>query len=263
MCRVSRVYRTENREILNLMVANSDGREEIIGVTPNHRFWVAAKGWTEARDLVGEDILQDLDGRSVSVVAASKLDDPTMTYNLEVDDFHTYFVGKTGVWVHNGGPAVCPANFSKGLNLREASQLLGGPARKSWSQVTVGELRNLAAGGSISRTNLTTTLRGKSTSMRRELLQMGEMVLEHMGVKDGALVRISEQIVGVPRSAARDGSRYHVGHFGEAFTNLVDTVGGSMPVSEFRKYHWYSSFLESGWLNVLKGAGLGRLDMEN
>lgn len=30
-----------------------------------------------------------------------------VTYNLEVEDFHTYFVGDEGVWVHNDGGAVC------------------------------------------------------------------------------------------------------------------------------------------------------------
>ena len=25
----------------------------------------------------------------------------TTVYNLEVEDFHTYYVGKAGVWVHN------------------------------------------------------------------------------------------------------------------------------------------------------------------
>ena len=24
-------------------------------------------------------------------------------YNLEVQDFHTYFIGESGVWVHNQG----------------------------------------------------------------------------------------------------------------------------------------------------------------
>ena len=62
------------------------------------------------------------------------------TYNLEVDDFDTYFVGQTGVWVHNGGPAMCPATSTKALNLKEASQLLGRTVT-GWDQVTVGELR--------------------------------------------------------------------------------------------------------------------------
>jgi hypothetical protein len=30
-----------------------------------------------------------------------------VTYNLEVEDFHTYFVGNEGVWVHNDGGAEC------------------------------------------------------------------------------------------------------------------------------------------------------------
>ena len=44
----------------------------------------------------------------------------TTVYNIEVEDFHTYYVGEVGVWVHNknfqvmnGGPAVTAAMNSK------------------------------------------------------------------------------------------------------------------------------------------------------
>ncbi len=206
------------------------------------------------------DALVDKDGAALSVAAIRERAEAAVTYNLEVDDFHTYFVGKSGVWVHNGGPAVCPANFSKALNLAEASTLLGRPTT-GWNQITVGEMRDLAARGIISRTNLTSTLRGKSGSMRLELLDLGSDVLGQMGVDGGALVRIGDQIWAVPRSVARVGKNYHVGHFGEAFTNLVDQVDGSMPVSEFRSYHWMSGFLESAKENVSKGAAITDLDL--
>lgn len=34
------------------------------------------------------------------------------TYNFEVDDFHTYFAGEPGVWVHNTGKSPCDEVFS-------------------------------------------------------------------------------------------------------------------------------------------------------
>ncbi len=260
MCEVSRIYETENRAILDLTVMGVDGHQEVIGVTPNHRFWNEAQGWIEAGDLKVGDALVDKNGAALSVAAIRERAEAAVTYNLEVDDFHTYFVGKSGVWVHNGGPAVCPANFSKALNLAEASTLLGRPTT-GWNQITVGEMRDLAARGIISRTNLTSTLRGKSGSMRLELLDLGSDVVSQMGVDGGALVRIGDQIWAVPRSVARVGKNYHVGHFGEAFTNLVDQVDGSMPVSEFRSYHWMSGFLERAKENVSKGASITDLDL--
>ena len=29
------------------------------------------------------------------------VDSPVMVYNFQVEEFHTYFVSKLGVWVHN------------------------------------------------------------------------------------------------------------------------------------------------------------------
>jgi len=37
----------------------------------------------------------------VVVLSALKTDRIEPTYNFEVGDFHTYFVGESGVWVHN------------------------------------------------------------------------------------------------------------------------------------------------------------------
>ncbi len=36
------------------------------------------------------------------------LESPVKVYNFEVEDFHTYFVGEEGVWVHN----ICGAKTS-------------------------------------------------------------------------------------------------------------------------------------------------------
>jgi hypothetical protein len=155
--------------------------------------------------------------------------------------------------VHNGGPAACPATGTKALNLKEASQLLSRTVTR-WDQVTVGELRNLASSGAISRTNLTRTLRGKSGSARRELIRIGQDVATQLGIKDVAIVRIGDQIWGVPTSAAQRGADWHVGHFGEAFTDLVNRVDGSMSVTEFRNWHWNLGFLEAAGPNMAKGA---------
>ena len=88
--------------------------------------------------------------------------------------------------MHNGGPAACPATSTKALNLKEASQLLNRTVTQ-WDQVTVGDLRNLASTGAITRTNLTRTLRGKSGSARRELLRIGRDVAAQLGIKDVAI----------------------------------------------------------------------------
>ncbi|ADU21973.1 polymorphic toxin-type HINT domain-containing protein [Ruminococcus albus] len=58
-----------------------------------------------AGDLAVGDEIYQLDG-SIAVVTGSqfeKLDVPVKVYNLEVEDFHSYFVGDVPVLVHNYG----------------------------------------------------------------------------------------------------------------------------------------------------------------
>ena len=101
---------TELKEVLNvwvketdeiLHVSTSDG--ETIDTTTNHPFYVEEKGWVAAGDLDVGDILITADGSKVEVtdLELEKLAEPITVYNLEVADFHTYFVGEYGVLVHN------------------------------------------------------------------------------------------------------------------------------------------------------------------
>ena len=101
---------TELKEVLNvwvketdeiLHVSTSDG--ETIDTTTNHPFYVEEKGWVAAGDLEVGDVLCTADGDEVEVtdLELEKLAEPITVYNLEVEDFHTYFVGEYGVLVHN------------------------------------------------------------------------------------------------------------------------------------------------------------------
>ena len=101
---------TELKEVLNvwvketdeiLHVSTSDG--ETIDTTTNHPFYVDSKGWVAAGDLEVGDILVNADGNEVEVtnLELEKLAEPITVYNLDVADFHTYFVGEYGVLVHN------------------------------------------------------------------------------------------------------------------------------------------------------------------
>ena len=57
--------------------------------------------WREARDLKKGDQIYSADG-SLLVVESVIIEQREETvYNFEVEDFHTYFVGEDGVWVHN------------------------------------------------------------------------------------------------------------------------------------------------------------------
>lgn len=77
--------------------------EEIVA-TGTHPFYVYKFGWTTARALRAGDVLVLSNGELVTVewIDHEILESPINVYNFEVEDFHTYFVGKSGILVHNG-----------------------------------------------------------------------------------------------------------------------------------------------------------------
>ncbi len=95
---VVQLFRNETEEWVHVTV---DGEE--ITCTPTHPFYSPVKGWTSAIDLRAGDILVMLNGEYVVVeqVQHELLESPETTYNFEVEDFHTYYVGEEPVLVHN------------------------------------------------------------------------------------------------------------------------------------------------------------------
>ena len=100
-----------------------DKGDETLYTTAEHPFWVRGLAWIPVAQLKPGQILetsnpfitgqQDKDsptkeaalavfGRStVTVVSVKNEGYRAKVYNIEVEGFHSYFVGDTGVWVHN------------------------------------------------------------------------------------------------------------------------------------------------------------------
>ena len=95
---VTNIYIHEVYEILHLYTD-----EGTIDATTNHPFYVADKGWVAAGDLEAGDEAHNIDGTTSVVIGyeIEKFDKPILVYNLEVEGFHTYFVGDVPVLVHN------------------------------------------------------------------------------------------------------------------------------------------------------------------
>ena len=95
---VVQTFRNEASELIHVTVNG----EEIV-CTNEHPFYVPVKGWTAACELRAGDRLQLVNGEYVVVeqVQHEILESPVTVYNFEVADFHTYYVGDTGVLVHN------------------------------------------------------------------------------------------------------------------------------------------------------------------
>ena len=67
-------------------------------VTANHRLWVNG-AWQEAGALQIGDVLTDLGGDTVKVESVEWLTGKFEVYNLEIEEYRTYFAG--GIWAHN------------------------------------------------------------------------------------------------------------------------------------------------------------------
>jgi Pretoxin HINT domain len=91
----------DDKAIWQISYANTDGQTETIRSTDNHPFWVEGIGWTAAELLEAGQSLQLADGNAATVVSAFDTGTVDQVFNFEVDEFHTYYVGQQGVWVHN------------------------------------------------------------------------------------------------------------------------------------------------------------------
>ncbi|RPH68174.1 MAG: hypothetical protein EHM78_19765 [Myxococcaceae bacterium] len=76
--------------------------------TGTHPFWVVQKqAFVEAEQLVPGDLLRLASGGTAEIFGVEPEDAAPgkhfVTYNLEVEEFHTYFAGADALWVHNYG----------------------------------------------------------------------------------------------------------------------------------------------------------------
>ncbi|TGM89382.1 polymorphic toxin-type HINT domain-containing protein, partial [Leptospira licerasiae] len=79
----------------------TDSKGEVIETTWNHPFYIAAGMWVKAKDLMVGDEFLTIDGKEIKVASIQESIRDEKVYNLEVEDAHTYYVGKDGVLVHN------------------------------------------------------------------------------------------------------------------------------------------------------------------
>ena len=101
--RVTKVYVKEATEVVHVKTDAKEDSDQTIDTTANHPFYVEGRGWVAAINIEAGDKLHTESGVVVTVtsVATEKLTKPIKVYNLEVEDFHTYYVTEDGVLVHN------------------------------------------------------------------------------------------------------------------------------------------------------------------
>lgn len=99
---VTQTFVTENQPISKLIVANiATNMRETIYVTANHPVYCQYRGWVPVSAMEATDCVENYRFRHLMVARVFHAVDTATVYNLEVDEFHTYYVGEQGVWVHN------------------------------------------------------------------------------------------------------------------------------------------------------------------
>ncbi len=136
--RLTQTYRHEDRAIVRIVLADDAGRDvDSFDVTAEHPFYVPGYGFAPVRDLVpGVTHVQRADASTLTVASLHLLARTATVFNLEVDEFHTYFVGSSNVWVHNQyGGAMGAMNVIAGNNPSGAALPLGEIATAPWDQI--------------------------------------------------------------------------------------------------------------------------------
>lgn len=87
------------RDVTELWDVELEG--EKISTTAEHPFWVVGRGWVPAAELQVGDQLLDAQSRMVPIVDLHRKEGDATVYNFEVASAHNYFVGESGVLVHN------------------------------------------------------------------------------------------------------------------------------------------------------------------
>ncbi|MFI9381439.1 polymorphic toxin-type HINT domain-containing protein [Kutzneria sp. NPDC052558] len=159
----------DDHDFVDLTVQTSLGTSTIT-VTAHHLFWDATThSWTEADNLKPEDRLDAPDGERVAVAGVRSFAGSMRTYNLTVDEVHTYFAlkGEAGVLVHNCGTeplennapmfkqklevqsakdrGVSPATLPDGAGRAALEEGVGGASDFKWAVTMDGELKVMPA----------------------------------------------------------------------------------------------------------------------
>jgi RHS repeat-associated protein len=96
------LIRPHDRKIYEVEVrSKASGKTSTFEVTDDHPWMTDAGVWLTTRELTSGVSLKTEHGPGDEVISVKQTDRVADTYNLEVADTHTFFVGKDGLWVHN------------------------------------------------------------------------------------------------------------------------------------------------------------------
>lgn len=101
---------TADKRVKNVSVSNAPATlalqigNERVECTPEHPFYVPKQGFVSAEEIGVGTLMATRTGSALGLQKAKRLmhvTKPVLVYNFSVEDFQTYFVGRSKLWVHN------------------------------------------------------------------------------------------------------------------------------------------------------------------
>lgn len=97
-CKVEDVFCTEAYTIYHICL---DGKAEL-KTTAYHPFFVKDRGWVKSINLRENDVLETMEGTvCITQIRKVRHEEPVAVYNFHVEDWESYFVSESWVYVHN------------------------------------------------------------------------------------------------------------------------------------------------------------------
>jgi RHS repeat-associated protein len=203
----------EYKKVISLTAAHLDNVLEVsvfgeptpLRPTPSHPFFAKHRGenagnWVKASDLRVGDLVLNATGGWSSVTQVSPVKQRDTVYNFEVEENHDYFVGSSGLLVHNGcdiGGGQIFTHFTDAEGVQGITSVEGLEAGETATvdQLTFGEgtnAYNANEAGDIFVTNLAADSSGASLSQigiqearQQFAIQMSRETLLENGITPG------------------------------------------------------------------------------
>ena len=114
--KVVHLFQNKTRKWVHLFFKLENDEKEEIVCTEDHPFYVKNIGWINAINLVANDkiLLYNNDIAVLHSKEIEELEKEETTYNFEVEDYHTYYVGENQLLVHNKCVGTYDLEFQSG-----------------------------------------------------------------------------------------------------------------------------------------------------
>lgn len=99
--KVTELIRPAPKPLYELRALDGGGETELFRATDDHPWKVEGRGWVETKNLHAGDRIATASGKPLAVTSLALTQTVAHTYNLTVEDWHTFLVGNDQALVHN------------------------------------------------------------------------------------------------------------------------------------------------------------------